>query len=198
MNIRHFFGNSGTIATCAAIVLAGSLAGILRASADGDDRNADESKIRRGFEIAPVLLNLRNKNRELVGLGSYIVNAVGDCNGCHTTSNATQYAPGGNPYFKGNQPKVINQNTYLAGGNLFVLIPGITPDIFSRNLTPDRTGRAAGGRKFEQFRLVFRTGVDLVHVHTNWLSPRVDNSVQALQPFDGKLMQVIPLARFWN
>jgi hypothetical protein len=97
MNIRHFIGMSATAATCAAIVLAGSLAGILRAHADGDDRNAEESKIRRGFEIAPVPLNLRNKNRELVGLGSYIVNAVGDCNGCHTTSNATQYAPGGNP-----------------------------------------------------------------------------------------------------
>jgi len=61
---------SGTAAICAAIVLAGSLAGILRAHADGDDRNAEESKIRRGFEIAPVPLNLRNKNRELVGLGS--------------------------------------------------------------------------------------------------------------------------------
>src|SRR5258708_16090375 len=122
MNIRLFIGKVGTMAACAAIVLAGSVAGILRAHADGDDRSAEESKIRRGFEIAPVPLNLRNKNRELVGLGSYIVNAVGDCNGCHTTSNPTQYAPGGNPYFKGNQPKVTNQTTYPPRGTLFPLL----------------------------------------------------------------------------
>jgi hypothetical protein len=198
MNIRHFIGMSGTIATCAAIVLAGSLAGILRAHADDDDRNAEESKIRRGFEIAPVPLNLKNKNRELVGLGSYIVNAVGDCNGCHTTSNATQYAPGGNPYFKGNQPKVVNQNTYLAGGNLFVLIPGITPDIFSRNLTPDRTGRAAGGRTFEEFRLILRTGVDMDHVHPNCSASVTTNCFPAMQPFDGNLLQVMPWPTFQN
>ena len=28
-------------------------------------------------------INLTGKNRALVGLGSYLVNAVGDCNGCH-------------------------------------------------------------------------------------------------------------------
>src|SRR5258708_2207342 len=122
MNIGHLIGKPGMTATCAIIVLAGALTGILRAHADGDDSNAEESKIRRGFEIAPVPLNLKNKNRELVGLGSYIVNAVGDCNGCHTTSNPTQYAPGGNPYFKGNQPKVTNQTTYPPRGTLFPLL----------------------------------------------------------------------------
>jgi hypothetical protein len=34
----------------------------------------DRSKIRIGYEIAPVPLDLRGKNRVLVGLGSYIVN----------------------------------------------------------------------------------------------------------------------------
>jgi hypothetical protein len=45
----------------------------------GNQVNDDESKIKRGFEIAPVPLNLDGKNRALVGLGSYIVNAQGDC-----------------------------------------------------------------------------------------------------------------------
>jgi hypothetical protein len=138
MSIGHLVSKSGTVAVFVAVVLVGSLLGNSPARADGD---ADEAKIRRGFEIAPVPLNLKHKNRDLVGLGSYLVNAVGDCNGCHTTDNSTQYAPGGNPYFKANQPKVINQDTYLAGGNHFVLVPGLTPDIVSCNLTPDRTGR---------------------------------------------------------
>jgi hypothetical protein len=198
MNSKRFVNASGTVAICAAIALTCSSSGILRAHADGDDRDSDEAKIRIGFEIAPVPLNLRHKNRELVGLGSYIVNAAGDCNGCHTRDNATQYAPGGNPYFKGNQPKVINQDTYLAGGNHFVLIPGVTPDIVSRNLTPDRTGRAEGGRTFEEFRLIMRTGVDLDHVHPNCSASVTINCFPPMQPFDGNLLQVMPWPTFQN
>ena len=48
------------------------------AAAGGDD---SESKIQIGFAIAPVPLNLTGKNRARVGLGSYLVNAAGDCNG---------------------------------------------------------------------------------------------------------------------
>jgi hypothetical protein len=44
-----------------------------------------ESEIQRGFQIAPVTLNLSGKNPSLVGLGSYLVNGPGDCIGCHTT-----------------------------------------------------------------------------------------------------------------
>ncbi len=48
---------------------------------DRDSREADEIQI--GFSISPVRLNLRDKDPELVGLGSYIVNAQGGCNDCH-------------------------------------------------------------------------------------------------------------------
>ena len=41
---------------------------------------ASRSKI-RSANIAPVPLNLEGKNPALVGLGSYIVNAQGDCAG---------------------------------------------------------------------------------------------------------------------
>ena len=40
-------------------------------------KGEDESKIQQGFAIAPVPLDLRGKNRALVGLGSYIVNTGG-------------------------------------------------------------------------------------------------------------------------
>ena len=48
-------------------------------------RDEDELRIIKGFAIAPVPLNLTGKNLNLVGLGSYIVNAQGDCNGCHSS-----------------------------------------------------------------------------------------------------------------
>jgi hypothetical protein len=106
------------------------------------------SRIRRGFEIAPVPLDLRRKNRALVGLGSYIVNAQGGCNDCHTSP---PFAPGGNPFL--GEPTVVNTEVYLAGGTPF------GPDIVSRNLTPDEFGRPAG-LTLEEFATAIRTGRD--------------------------------------
>ena len=52
-------------------------------------------RVARGFEIAPVPLNLAGLDRDLVGLGSYLVNAAGGCNDCHTNP---PYAAGGDPF----------------------------------------------------------------------------------------------------
>ena len=129
---------------------------------DDDDDNGDipESTVRRGLRIAPVPLNLRHKNRALVGLGSYIVNAVGDCNGCHhaTLSPSSPYAPSGNP-FQG-LPKQVEQAGYLAGGT-----PLFGPILLPRNLTPDKTGQPEGGGTFEEFRAIMRTGIDPDNAH---------------------------------
>src|SRR5215471_13076935 len=76
-------------------------------------RADEESQIKRGFEIAPVKLDLAGKNRSLVGLGSYLVNTTG-CNDCHTWPN---WAPGGNPYL--GQSEQINTQRYMAGGRQF-------------------------------------------------------------------------------
>jgi len=61
----------------------------------------EESLVRIGFEISPVPLNLEGKDPWKVGLGSFLVNAVGDCNGCHTGGGPPNfnYAAGRNPYF---------------------------------------------------------------------------------------------------
>jgi hypothetical protein len=164
--------------------------------ANADDRGSDDtsSRIRRGLEIAPVPLNLAGKDVRLVGLGSYLVNAVASCNDCHSAGPATEYAPGGNPYFKGNPPKVFNQAVYLGGGRDFgSLIPG-TPDIVSRNLTPDKTGRPIGGRTFDEFLEIMRTGIDLDHLHPNCTTD-VTSSTHCFpkdQPFNGDLLQVMP------
>lgn len=107
------------------------------------------SKIRIGYAIAPVPLDLRHKNPALVGLGSYIVNAQADCSGCHSTP---VYAPGGDPHL--GQPAVANQAGYLAGGG----------DLFGpfvpRNLTPNRAGLPANLTR-EQFLFVLDTGTDV-------------------------------------
>ena len=125
MTLKQFVKPAGAIAIFAAIVLAGMLSSSPRTRAIADDNESNESKIQRGFEIAPVPLNLAGKNRELVGLGSYIVNAQGDCNGCHSAGPATEFAPGGNPYF--GQPEKINRATYLGGGRDFGPFPGPGP-----------------------------------------------------------------------
>src|SRR5690242_3459668 len=106
----------------------------------------EASQIQRGFEIAPVQLDLKGKNRALVGLGSYIVN-TGGCNDCHTNP---PYADGGDP-FQG-QPEQINVNCYLSGGMEF-------GPFVSRNLTPDSQGLPAG-LTLDQFIHTLRTGED--------------------------------------
>lgn len=113
-----------------------------------DDEVHGQSRIRIGLAIAPVPLNLSGKNLALVGLGSYIVNAQGGCNDCHTWPN---YQPGGDP-FQG-EPEIINAAAYLAGGRPF------GPVIVSANITPDPAGLPAG-LTFEEFKHVMRTGQD--------------------------------------
>ena len=48
------------------------------------NNDTERHRIEVGFKIAPVPLHFNHKNWELVGLGSYILNAQGGCNDCHT------------------------------------------------------------------------------------------------------------------
>src|SRR5215475_713205 len=104
MRLSRHFPSAITVTALAAIVIAGTLIKSPRVKAQNDVER-QESRIERGFEIAPVPLNLKGKNRELVGLGSYLVNAVALCNDCHSAGPESAYAPGGNPYFKGVPPQ---------------------------------------------------------------------------------------------
>lgn len=176
-----------------ALVLSGS--GSRPAHADGapgDDNDPDEGIAQRGLDIAPVPLNLDGKRIELVGRGSYLVNAVAACSMCHSAGVATEFAAGGNPYFKGSQPKVVNPATYLGGGRVFTPPGAGNPPIVARNLTPDRTGRPIGGMAFDDFVLVMRTGTDLDHVHPNCSATITTGCYPATQPYDGDLLQVMP------
>jgi len=173
MTRRQHFGTGKILVLCWAVFIGSVGVRSLRAA----DDNSDEAKVRIGLDIAPVHLNLAHKNRALVGLGSYIVNAVIGCNGCHSAGPQTEYLPGGNPFF--GQAEAINTATYLGGGRVFALTPTI--NIISRNLTPDHTGLPIGGDTFDEFRETIRTGVDPDQLHAN-LPP----------PFAGTLLQIMP------
>jgi len=177
-----------------------------------DNQDSETSLIKIGFEISPVPLNLTGKNRDLVGLGSFLVNAVGDCNGCHTAGGPPNfnYAAGGNPYFS--QPTKTDPTTYLAGGTDFFSavppIPGVYPppeygsyvgpDIISRNLTPDKNGRPEGGHTLSEFKQILRTGIDFDNIHPTCTAalptPTPANCIPP--PVTGELLQVMPWPTF--
>jgi hypothetical protein len=111
-----------------------------------------QSQIQRGFAVAPVHLDLKGRNRALVGLGSYIVNAQGGCNDCHTAPPYTK-----DPFSALGAPKEVNAACYLGGGVAFGPPGPGTP--VSRNITPFEDGKPAG-LTFAQFLHVIRTGED--------------------------------------
>jgi hypothetical protein len=135
---------------------------------------ADVARIIKGFQITPVPLNLRGKNVALVGLGSYIVNAQGGCNDCHTFP---PYAAGGDPF--AGEPKKVNAARYLAGGTPFGP-PGDPNTPVSRNLTPRANGLPAN-LTWEQFLRTIRTGADLKHRPP--FAPSEDNDLLQVMPW---------------
>src|SRR5882672_5254270 len=113
-----------------------------------DDNN---TRALRGLQLAPVPLNMVGKDPTQVGLGAYIVNAIGGCNDCHSNPS---YDPTGDP-FRG-LAKKFNTAGYLGGGQAF-------GPFTSRNITPDATGEVAGS--LANFTQIMRTGIDLDHQH---------------------------------
>jgi hypothetical protein len=127
-----------------ALVVSAGLVGAVTLTAQG------ASRISRGAAIAPVPLDMTGLNPALVREGSYIVNAQGGCNDCHTVPS---YAAGGNPFL--GEPEVINAPCYLAGGAAF-------GPFVSRNLTI-----VPQFRTLEQFTDSMRNGTD----HRNDATP---------------------------
>jgi hypothetical protein len=136
-----------------ALGLATAMAAVVSVSAHGNGNDSGrgdsygEQLVRRGYQLVPpgVKLNLQDKNRALVGLGSYIVNTSA-CIDCHSYPT---YSPGGDPFL--GQHEVINAPEYLSGGRQF------GPTITAPNITPDHTGKPAGLTR-QQFIQTLRTG----------------------------------------
>ena len=200
-------------AVFAALVVSGTLIDSKSGEAFNDNNGAQDEKqmIRIGLETAAssgIQLNMANKDPDMVGLGSYLVNVAGDCNGCHTRDPSLEYLDSGNPYFR--KPpqgpflgtKKVNPETYLGGGSDFGVFPspGGAVHIISRNLTPDKSGLPEGGNTLAEFIQIIRTGIDLDHAHPN-CPPNTDPSKPQqcmLPPFNGDLLQVMPWPNFQN
>jgi len=142
------------IGTVLIVALGCAFLGVAVRGDDDSRRDHEDSRIARGFEISPVPLHLTKRNRELVGIGSYIVNAQGACNDCHTCASFSV-----DPYTKGARKGTVNATNFLAGGVAFptpagtFVSPNLTPDPANNNL-PD------GGHTLEQFKRMMRTGRD--------------------------------------
>ncbi len=194
----------GALTAFALLGLAGMYMTSSRVHADSSNT---DSRVALGYAAVPLglKLNLRGLNLDLVGVGSYLVNASGDCNGCHTSNPATEYNDPGNPFFN-QHPARVNLDTYLAGGSDFGAVgPGVAggvvgagPHIISRNLTPDHTGRPEGGHSFSDFLVILRTGHDFDKLHPNCSSTITDNCYTATpgNEIDGDLLQVMPWPTF--
>lgn len=200
----------GSIAVVVGVVLATLSIKAPRAHANDDENH---SRIQIGFHIAPVPLNLKGKDPAKVGLGSYLVNAIGDCNGCHNAGVPPNfnYAAGGNPYF--GQPLVVDPTQYLSGGQNFGPVgtpmgPNgyAGPAMITRNLTPDKTGRPEGGHTLAEFIQIMRRGTDFDHIHPICSAAQIDEINAGGTPVciptspgntpDGDLLQVMPWPTF--
>ena len=149
----------------------GTIIGLALAWTTTSHAQKGHSPIQQGRDIAPVPLNTRGLNPALVRLGSYIVNAQGGCNDCHT---APPYAPGGDPFL--GQPEVVNADGYLAGGQQF-------GPFTSRNLTPRAPGRQPAGLTLDQFIEAMREGTDFKNRH-----PEISPLLQVMPwPVYGKM-----------
>jgi len=172
------------------LVLTGGLIGSPGVQADDEHSNSEESRIEQGLRIAPVPLTYNKRDRKLVGLGSYIVNGLGECNGCHSAGPPTQFTAGHNPFF--GQTKMVNTATYLGGGRNFGKTQAgpAAPDIISRNLTPDQSGLPEGGATFAEFYETIRHGIDADGLHPNCSATRTTDCFNP--PVNGSLLQVMP------
>jgi hypothetical protein len=216
MTFKRIVEATLALSVAATIALVGLKLSSQRVHAD-DDNDSEARLIAIGLRIAPPFLNMEGKDRNLVGLGSFIANAQADCNGCHGSDPANEYLPTNNPFFLkplNNHPALFNQATYLNGGQNFGPVgpgvvqdpssplfggPGLGPNIITRNLTPDNTGLPAGGTDLEKFMKIIRTGHDPDKLHLNCGtivngSPVTDNCYNF--PVDGSLLQVMPWPKF--
>ena len=116
-----------------------------------------------------------------------------DCSSLNRESGASGgvYVRSGAYGYRSPGPNMWQCESQLPGGgrNFGPLLPN-TPNIVSRNLTPDGRGRTLGGDSFDKFLQSIRTGTDPDHVHP---SCTVTSTTPCLPPpFNGELLQIMP------
>ena len=180
-----------------------------RGPADPPGPPIDPQIVQQGFAISPIAqkdLNLRGKDADLVGLGSYLVNAVADCNGCHAlpkflpTGGAGSNPTYGDPFLgmKGDQtltdsPVRANFNVkhFLAGGRCF-------GPVMSYNITPDpNLGYLPAGLTESEFIRMMRTGEDIACEKPGSQNQAICN-LTLPSTFNTNVLQTMPWPTFHN
>jgi hypothetical protein len=158
------------------------------------EEDENSSLVEQGYAISPIpksRLNLTGKDYATVGWGSYIVNGLSDCSGCHSfpqflekgnaagSDQATGDPFEGTPTSRNPRASIANFNVshYLAGGQCF-------GPFMTRNLTPDPNGLPEGLTE-KEFVTALRTGED-IHCEKSPSDP-----ICALGP-DTPTLQVMP------
>ena len=165
-----------------------------------DDGDIDTSRVQEGFDVSPIpktKLKLGANHPAKVGWGSYLVNAVGDCSGCHSFprflekgDTAGGNPSAGDPYEGAPSTQTVttqllanlNVSHYLAGGQCF-------GPYMARNLTPDANGLPEGLTETD-FIKVMRTGED-IHCEKYPTDP-----ICTLVLYPAAVLQVMPWATY--
>ena len=124
-----------------------------------ESHDSDDVRVRVGFDYAHaqgIAFNLRHRDRELVGLGSYLVNAIGGCNDCHTAPPYTK-----DPYSRARRTEA-DQQRVLSRRRIAVRTLPSACRRPRRSRATSRPSKTACPRDltFAQFRHVIRTGED--------------------------------------
>jgi hypothetical protein len=220
MTREHLWKAAIAMTAAGVIALGGMFISAPRAHAQAS-ADSDLELAAVGLFIAPVQLNLAGKDANLVGLGSFIVNAQADCNGCHNSSPMDSEfgstSTSNNPYllFPNQRPWKAQAANYLGGGQNFGPVgpgvssgpydssafgPGLGPNIITRNLTPDYTGLPEGGHTLAQFLNIMETGHDYDQLHLN-CSATVTTNCYSAPPngeVNGAVLQIMPWPAFSN
>ena len=152
-NIQRWAPTSAAMLS-AALLLATGTGGA--ASAENPKDKISPSVEQQGFAISPIppeRLKLAGKDRYMVALGSYLVNGVGDCSGCHTFPRFLR--PGGTAPTPANATaNLTSQGSNPQYGNPFLDPPdqSLTGQLQANiNADPKHNHFLAGGRCFGFF-----------------------------------------------
>jgi hypothetical protein len=85
----------------------------------------------------------------------------------------------------------------LGGGSFFATFPG-GAKIFSRNLTPDTSGKPEGGHTLQEFMNIMKTGHDYDKAHPPCPSTGAQGCILGppATPLNGEVLQIMPWPTF--
>lgn len=118
--------------------------------ADSGTLNEDRGLAIQTLADPSGLTSLSAGDKALYARGSYLVNAVADCNGCHTNPARDQ------------RNAKIPTDKFLTGGMVFTLPPGLNAaQHYTRSMTADLLGATHGAvpqLTYDQFKTIIDTG----------------------------------------